>query len=348
VDYGVLIIRQGDGPTQQHVLRQGSISLGRDPSNDIVLAADEISRVHARVICAATECRIVDWESSNGTFLNDQRLAPKIEHPLRHGDSVTIGPYTIRYVRIARHEPPDPVNGGRAARTQQLGGALFVPPIRRQLRRPQPLDGRSSYWQFLPPFYEDADRPRDSGGEGDGILNGLLQIFETTLTPIDRMIEHIPHYFDPGVAPQAMLPWLAFWVDVMLNQNWPVEQRRALISRAAELYRWRGTRKGMRDYIQIYTTIEPIIVEPGMERLDGDQGALLTDILRILKLSEGSQIAPALRRWIEKPLDPHVFRVILVPAQHQEIDELLLRQIIEAEKPAHTGYELVIHRAGRT
>jgi P2-related tail formation protein len=106
-------------------------------------------------------------------------------------------------------------------------------------------------------------------------------------------------------------------VDLVLNENWPLERRRALIASAAYLYRWRGTRRGLSDYIRLYTGFAPRIVEPGQER----------------------------RERGEQPLAAHTFRVILEVPDPAQIDRALVEQIIEAEKPAHTAYALEIRRA---
>nr|MDQ2999167.1 phage tail protein I [Chloroflexota bacterium] len=264
------------------------------------------------------------------------KLEPRVDYPLRHGDTIAIGPFIITYQRPARRviAPPEqnisrPSNSGPTPPWMSPNG-------RRKRYDTPPLEGRSSYWKFLPPFYEDADHNRDES-ERD-VMNGLLRIFETILTPLDRTIDELPYYFDPRLAPMAMLPWLAFWVALVLDENWPEERRRMLISQAAELYRWRGTRKGMRDYIRIYTDIEPIIIEPERTRQR-------TEVPRMFNVPDMSHVDRALVALIERPLAAHVFRVILVTPDDRRIDDYRLRQIIEAEKPAHTGYELEMFRA---
>ena len=153
--------------------------------------------------------------------------------------------------------------------------------------------------QYLPAIYQKND-----------FLRRFLLIFETLLAPIEELLEHTHEYFDPRYAPPEYLPWLASWVDLVLDENWPEERRRALIRRAVELYRWRGTRRGLRDYLQIYTGVEPEI----HEHLTPEEGG------------------------------PFRFTVVIHLPSGAEVDEHRVRAIIEAEKPAHTQYELRIHR----
>jgi phage tail-like protein len=337
MEYGVLIIRRdGRLVEQPKLLRLGSMALGRTATNDITLAAPEISSLHARITCTATECKIRDIDSTNGTTLNGQKLEPRVDYPLRHGDTIAIGPFIITYQRPQRRVTA-PINQDTPLPPlSRPAPGWMAPNGRKKKYDTAPIEGRSSYWQFLPPFYEEADRTGDESE--NGVLNGLLRIFETILTPLDRTINELPYYFDPRLAPAAMLPWLAFWVAMVLDENWPEHRRRMLISQAAELYRWRGTRKGMCDYIRIYTEIEPIIIEPERTRYR-------IEIPPMFNVPDMSHIDRALVALIERPLSAHSFRVILVTPDDRRIDDRRLRQIIEAEKPAHTGYELEMFRA---
>jgi adenylate cyclase len=69
---------------------QGSCSLGRAPANRIVLESPKVSRRHALIhLQNIGELWLIDFGSSNGTFLNKRR----IHHPVRlsDGDQITIG-----------------------------------------------------------------------------------------------------------------------------------------------------------------------------------------------------------------------------------------------------------------
>jgi adenylate cyclase len=71
---------------------QGSCSIGRSASNQVVLTSDKISRRHAMVQAQHEgEYWLVDFGSRNGTYLNGQRIL----HPtrLRPGDRLSTGPF---------------------------------------------------------------------------------------------------------------------------------------------------------------------------------------------------------------------------------------------------------------
>jgi adenylate cyclase len=74
---------------ERHTL-QGSCSFGRAAANSIVLDSSKVSRRHALIhLQNIGELWLIDFGSSNGTFLNKRR----IYHPVRlsDGDQITIG-----------------------------------------------------------------------------------------------------------------------------------------------------------------------------------------------------------------------------------------------------------------
>src|SRR6185503_6472655 len=102
-----------------------------------------------------------------------------------------------------------------------------------------------------------------------------------------------------------------------------------LVLWAATLYRWRGTRRGLRQHLRLYTGRTPLIVEnfAGL-RLSQDGG-----------MGINTQLGDAPR--------PHWIHVTVLSEQPDELDERIVRQIIELEKPAHVGYTLEIQGVPR-
>jgi len=66
----VLVLIEGQGAGRRWPLTHMSISLGRGPDNDIVLAGRQVSRHHALIRWTGTEWLVVDLGSKNGTFVN--------------------------------------------------------------------------------------------------------------------------------------------------------------------------------------------------------------------------------------------------------------------------------------
>ncbi len=64
------------------------LSIGRDPSNDLVLPDAMVSRRHALIECRGSQFFLRDCNSSNGSLVNGDRVT---ERSLRDGDLVAIG-----------------------------------------------------------------------------------------------------------------------------------------------------------------------------------------------------------------------------------------------------------------
>jgi signal transduction histidine kinase len=64
------------------------VALGRDPSNTIQIRDSEVSRRHSEVVRTGETFQLVDLGSSNGTFVNEQRVD---SHLLTSGDRVQLG-----------------------------------------------------------------------------------------------------------------------------------------------------------------------------------------------------------------------------------------------------------------
>jgi ABC-type multidrug transport system ATPase subunit len=71
------------------------VTIGRSPQCDIALAHPAVSREHARVVATRGELRVVDVGSSNGTFVNGERVAPGSPRRVENGDEIRVGPVKL-------------------------------------------------------------------------------------------------------------------------------------------------------------------------------------------------------------------------------------------------------------
>jgi predicted component of type VI protein secretion system len=84
-----MIVRTGPNPGTKYDLTKEVTLLGRDVSNEIILGDAEISRQHTRLTRTPGGYVIEDLGSTNGTFVNGERLmAPRVLNP---GDLVALG-----------------------------------------------------------------------------------------------------------------------------------------------------------------------------------------------------------------------------------------------------------------
>lgn len=72
------------------------IKIGREASNNFVVADDTVSRHHAELtVMDNGECQIKDLNSANGTFVNRKKLLPLQSAPVKFGDIVVLGRYQL-------------------------------------------------------------------------------------------------------------------------------------------------------------------------------------------------------------------------------------------------------------
>ena len=83
-----LIINPTSPSRRETVLPKAVLSIGRDPTNDLVLPDAMVSRRHAVVEYRSNQYFLRDCSSSNGSLVNGDRVS---ERSLRDGDVVAIG-----------------------------------------------------------------------------------------------------------------------------------------------------------------------------------------------------------------------------------------------------------------
>jgi len=85
----------------------GTVAIGRDGDNDLVMGSSSVSREHAAVTFRDGRWYLEDRGSFNGTYLNGTRLVPGTPLPLRHADGITIGGETLIFSWPAQRHDPD-------------------------------------------------------------------------------------------------------------------------------------------------------------------------------------------------------------------------------------------------
>lgn len=86
-------------------LRAAGTSLGRVPDNDIVVRDTDVSRYHARIYCEAAGWFVMDLGSTNGSFVNERKLTPRVAYPLAPGDTLRLG-HTTAFQVVATSAAP--------------------------------------------------------------------------------------------------------------------------------------------------------------------------------------------------------------------------------------------------
>jgi phage tail-like protein len=97
----------------------------------------------------------------------------------------------------------------------------------------------------------------------DFLAQRFCAALDDVLAPVTATLDCLPAYLDPALTPPDVLDWLAGWVGLDLAVQWPVERRRLLVARAAELHAWRGTAYAVRELVELATGIVPELEDSG-------------------------------------------------------------------------------------
>ena len=127
-----LVMRSGPTPGKASELDQPVISIGRDYSNDIVINDVEVSRKHARLTVQNGGYILEDMGSTNGTFVNGQRLLGP--HLLRPGEIIAFGEKISLTYEMLQFDPNATVVSPVELPPYQPPGTPYTPPA-------QPAEG---------------------------------------------------------------------------------------------------------------------------------------------------------------------------------------------------------------
>lgn len=180
----------------------------------------------------------------------------------------------------------------------------------------------SRYLSYLPAVYREVD-----------LMGRLLKIFEQAFDPAIQTLQLLWAYLDPLTAPEGLLTFLAYWVGWPSETPWDLQQQRRLIRRALEIYRWRGTRRGLLLYLHLYTGLP----------LDGPDIAHRDRHIDIEEtFSRGFVLGEALLGENTRIGGGRPYHFVVRLRSPEPLDEPLIRTIIEQEKPAFCTYDLYL------
>ncbi len=104
-----------DGDRKEVFVKAGEeVSVGRHPQCTITISQPSVSRRHARMWLEGEAFFVEDLGSSNGTFVNNQRIQ---RSRLNDGDEVRCGDFRLAWAELPSNEPAQPPPGPRLVGT---------------------------------------------------------------------------------------------------------------------------------------------------------------------------------------------------------------------------------------
>jgi phage tail-like protein len=155
----------------------------------------------------------------------------------------------------------------------------------------------------------------------DEMMQRFVTAFDDILAPVFATLDCFDAYLDPALAPDDFVDWLATWVALPLADEWPPDRRRALVARAVELHRWRGTGRGLKALLETVTGGWVHVADNGGCMASTDSGGALPG-------------TP----------DPRI-TVRITVRDPSTVDMARLDALIGLHKPAHVPHTLEVYAA---
>lgn len=135
------LVVAGAEPGRLIEFARNELVIGRSKYADIRINERALSQQHAKLVRWGEYHRIYDLGSTNGTFVNEQRIT---EADLRPGDTVRLGETVVTYMTGATHPPAQSADATMiapttaSARSRSSGGGALVPIPRPPTNPPPP------------------------------------------------------------------------------------------------------------------------------------------------------------------------------------------------------------------
>lgn len=196
-------------------------------------------------------------------------------------------------------------------------------------------------------------------GGGRDLNERFLALFDAVRGSVLREIRALASVIDPRTTDAAsardFLDWLGGWFDLEIFRAWPEANRRAVVAHAGELFRLRGTARGIMRFVKLALGRDVVVLEGWHDRhwWFASRGRLGCSVLF------GPDVVPRATLAGDEPLgtrqiasnpspqrDPFASRAntmtVLVP-QRDGLDDAaltMLRAVVESQRPAHVAVRI--------
>lgn len=119
----VMVMFRADGERRSFPITREMTIIGRREDCDLRIPLGDVSRKHCRMIRESDSLRIEDLGSSNGTYVNGQRVQETILQP---GDTVRVGPvmFVLQVDGVPADDELRPHEGSPASASDETGADM--------------------------------------------------------------------------------------------------------------------------------------------------------------------------------------------------------------------------------
>jgi pSer/pThr/pTyr-binding forkhead associated (FHA) protein len=125
----LVVLTPGKSEGKEIPITIPQFTIGRDPKCNLRPASSIISKRHCAVFLRGGKVYVKDFDSTNGTFVNDERVSG--ERELHHQDKLTIGPllFGVRFettTPVDRPTPVPPTKAGAKSDDEEAAAMLLA------------------------------------------------------------------------------------------------------------------------------------------------------------------------------------------------------------------------------
>jgi two-component system cell cycle response regulator len=177
-----LIIIRGSPQGHRFFLTQDEMTIGRDPTADITINDQSISRKHAKVSKKEGHVILTDLGSANGTLINDKKLTSQDSRQLAKEDMIKMGNSILKFLPQGELEILFYGTMGDSANTDSLtkiyNKRFLVEALEAEFKRAKALHSEFSILFFDLDHFK---KVNDNHGHdaGDYVLREFAQIVRT-------------------------------------------------------------------------------------------------------------------------------------------------------------------------
>jgi pSer/pThr/pTyr-binding forkhead associated (FHA) protein len=126
-----LVMHSGPTPGKTFPLEGDVLTIGREAGNQIVINDAEVSRKHSQLVFQGGKYVLTDLGSTNGTFVNGQRLTG--QHVLQAGEIISLGEQiNLLYEAIVAVDP-----NATMLSAGKLPASAYSAPVSRPVPQPE-------------------------------------------------------------------------------------------------------------------------------------------------------------------------------------------------------------------
>ena len=98
----------------------------------------------------------------------------------------------------------------------------------------------------------------------DGFFLRFVRLFQDLATGLLEGVDNIPNSVDVTVAPPSMVRWLGSWIGIdNIDSSLPVDLQRRIVEESAQILAWRGTRRGLVQWLELMTEGKVEVADSG-------------------------------------------------------------------------------------